>query len=663
MPYITQRSSRKATLRLAPSRTTVVATAALAASLGSLGSALVVPPSVAAPPSFAGLADAQHVSSVRKTLNWGPNLHARVEHDHDVDPSSPLTIFNANHFDAIHHIGTSCDHIDVEKHTDLGRCVGRELARAFVKQLHPHEDFRLVSATLSQHSAIVHAHFVQLIDGIPVSNGNLNVNVDLHSAKVLSYGDSSFTRHKGRRSRRQSRDLRRHGADGSEQQPAAPLRRVSANWKNRVQRWTSEAVHAVESAAGQLVFGSAPLDSGPQGGGDREHEAGASPHGRVDIADPREGLLTFLAIQATNLELLQRIESVPRRQLIDQMRVVPVARIAATVSAESLHASDSHDFVIENVPEAVEEPVTATLSWVHDDHDIKLAWKYVLKTHDNMYEAYMTADGDITPGDEEALLVVDWVRDLRPTGGELGIEAMVSFGGARTLLRALDSRDHLASANAMPASSRASSHRASTTDAKLVAKMQAIDPTYKVYSWGTNAPDEGKRLVLHGAPGIKLDQEASPAGWHTVPKDQRRGDGPYNQDTFYFETRGNNVLAQDNPDGGNSMDGFRANGGDDMAFEFPIHMVSRLFSYRLVGSSLTLYTYRQTKPGTPLEPVSYVNASVTELFCESRSLFTRNLGFGADPPSSQTPTTSTTTSSTAMASVRLHSRSMVLLAY
>ncbi|PAK91334.1 hypothetical protein B8X04_17580, partial [Brevibacterium casei] len=85
-----------------------------------------------------------------------------------------------------------------------------------------------------------------------------------------------------------------------------------------------------------------------------------------------------------------------------------------------------------------------------------------------------------------------------------------------------------------------------------------------------------------GAPGIKLDQEASPAGGHTVPKDKHRGDGPYNQDTFYFETRGNNVLAQDNPDGGNSMDGFRANGGDEMAFEFPIHMVGPLFLFLLI---------------------------------------------------------------------------------
>lgn len=564
MPYISTRS-RKPTLRFTPSRASIFATAAVAASLGSLGSALVVPPAVAGPASFAGLADAQHASSVRKTLNWGPVLQTRVEHDHDADPSSPLTVFNANHFDAVHNIGSSCDHIDTTKHTDLGRCVGRELARAFVKRLHPHGDYRLVSATLSQHSAIVHAHFVQLIDGIPVSNGNLNVNVDLHSAKVLSYGDSSFVQPRGRR---QTRD-QRHSADG--EQTAAPLRRVGANWKNRVQRWTSEAVQAVESAAGQLVFGSAPLDSGPQGAPAREPEADAKPHGRFDIADPREGLLTFLAVQATNIQLLQRIQSTSRRDLIDRMRVVPVARIAATVGADSLYG-DSHDFVIENVPELVDEPVKATLSYVHDGHQVKLAWKYELKTHDNMYEAYMTADGDITPGDEEALLVVDWVRDFRPTGGELGIEAMASFGGARSLLRDLDSRDELASANAMPAS-RASSHRASTTDAKLVAKMQAVAPTYKVYSWGTNAPDEGKRLALHGAPGVELDLEASPAGWHTVPKDQHRGNGPYNQDTFYFETRGNNVLAQDNPDGGNSMDGFRANGGDKMDFAFPIHMV------------------------------------------------------------------------------------------
>jgi len=69
---------------------------------------------------------------------------------------------------------------------------------------------------------------------------------------------------------------------------------------------------------------------------------------------------------------------------------------------------------------------------------------------------------------------------------------------------------------------------------------------------------------------------ASPAGWHHVPSESKGG-----KDIFYYETRGNNVLAQDNLDGGNSMNGFRANGGKKMEFDFAIHM---------------------PKAGTPLDP-------------------------------------------------------------
>ncbi|BGP56030.1 hypothetical protein JCM8202_005174 [Rhodotorula sphaerocarpa] len=561
----------------------MLATAAVAAaSLSSLASALVVPPVQLAQPVHANLDAALQASSVRKSLNFGPARENRGERASaaDLDDSSPLSVFNAAGVDAIGRIGERCDHLDVAHHTDLGRCVGQELAHAFVRHLHPEEHFRLVSATLSHHSALVHAHFVQLLEGIPVANANLNVNVDLHSAKVLSYGDSSVRRRDRRRSR-SSADARHH------------LSEIAADWTRQAERWTSEAVHTVGSAAGQLVFGggSAPLDSGPQGAASEDRRPSA-------IADPREGLLTFLAVQATNVQLLERLESAPRAQFIDQMRVVPVARIASTT--DSHLASESHDVIIENVPELVDEPVKATLVFVaaagHDE--LELAWKYELKTRDNMYEAYMTADGKITPGDEEALMVVDWVRDFRPTGGELGPEALAMFGGSRSLLRDLDARTPLEQATTLPVSSgltslpsRESNHRASTTDAKLVAKMRDVLPTYKVYPWGTNAPDEGKRRALHGAPGEKLDAEASPAGWHTVPLQHPRGD--QSDATFYFETRGNNVLAQDNPSGGNSIDGFRANGGDDMDFEFPIHM---------------------TKPGTPLDPVTYVNASVTELF-------------------------------------------------
>ena len=114
----------------------------------------------------------------------------------------------------------------------------------------------------------------------------------------------------------------------------------------------------------------------------------------------------------------------------------------------------------------------------------------------------------------------------------------------------------------------------------------------------SNAPDVGKRKILKGTL-VELDEEgerddlrfyfppsphtesrsaASPAGWHYVPSERKGG-----SEIFYYETRGNNVLAQDNPDGGTSMNGFRANGGKDLKFDFPIHM---------------------TKPGTPLNPAS-----------------------------------------------------------
>jgi len=120
----------------------------------------------------------------------------------------------------------------------------------------------------------------------------------------------------------------------------------------------------------------------------------------------------------------------------------------------------------------------------------------------------------------------------------------------------------------------------------------------------SNAPDVGKRSVLKGSL-VELDKEgkhrldvhltlsivdpsltlvhlsvvplvASPAGWHHVPSESKGG-----EDIFYYETRGNNVLAQDNLDGGNSMNGFRANGGKKMEFDFAIHM---------------------PKAGTPLDP-------------------------------------------------------------
>ncbi|KPV78354.1 uncharacterized protein RHOBADRAFT_23357 [Rhodotorula graminis WP1] len=206
-------------------------------------------------------------------------------------------------------------------------------------------------------------------------------------------------------------------------------------------------------------------------------------------------------------------------------------------------SDDKHDFEIALDVADLDEPVKATLTYVHDGADLKLAWKYEVKSTDNMYEAYLTADGSVAPGDEVPLLVVDWVK-----------------------------------------------------------------PAYKVFPWGVNAPDEGKRAVLRGTL-VELDAEASPAGWHTVPGEKRPyGDG-VTPDTFYYETRGNNVMAQDNPSGGNSASGFRANGGKDMNFKFGIHM---------------------PKEGHPLEPTSYIEASTTELFYTNNEIHDLYHRYGFD---------------------------------
>lgn len=468
--------------------------------------ALVLPTSLISAPATGDLGSLDSLasrgnlaSSVRKSINFGPSIAAAVHDGHD--PSPALSVWNANHFAALHAIGDKCDALVDQGTRAVARCVGQELATSFVEQLHPDADFRLTDLVLSSHSGIVHAHFVQEIDGVPVANANVNVNVDLASGKVLSYGDSSFV-----------------GAIKGNEDPKAGYsrsRRASA-WKQRVKTWATDAVDTIENAAGQVVFGSSSSsDNGPQGA-----TAGA----RASAADPREGLLTFLAIQSNNVQLSTRLASAPRAQLVDQMSVVEASE------------ADKHDFEIAMDIADLEEPVKATLTYVHDGTDVKLAWKYEVKSHDNMYEAYLTADGSVSPGDEVPLLVVDWVRDFASTGGELGVDSRASD---------IPLREARPSA-AATVSSVTSAPVASTTDKKEVEAMRKVKPAYKVFPWGENDPSEsdGKRVVLRGTL-VELDDEASPAGWHLVPGEKREYGGA-TPDTFYFETRGNNVLAQVN---------------------------------------------------------------------------------------------------------------------
>ncbi|GAA5972266.1 hypothetical protein JCM11641_002379 [Rhodosporidiobolus odoratus] len=526
-------------------------------SLASLASALVVTPGRERSP----LPAVQGATSVRKSLNFGPTVPT-ASYDAQSHGSPALVSWNVNHTATLSRVYDHCDGQD-----DTLRCVGRSIATTFVKSAHKDAHFKLVDGYFSKHNGVFHAHFIQLVEGITVANANLNVNVDISTGKILSYSDSSFA--------------------AAQKGHAAPSSSAD-DWKHRVASWASETAERLEDGANQFILGGAPShysDNGPQGFAKRALDG-------KKAADPRHALLTFLSVatsseQVANLMLGQR-----REFLLEQLSLEP-------------SLDGSHDLVIDGHPEGL-EPTKVSLTYVHDGEKLGLAWKYEIKTEDNHYEAYMTADSSTRPGDEEALLVVDWVRDFRPTGGELGAEAMALFGAARdqdVLPPHLQNRPVEHSSFKVE---EAFAPVPSTTDKDEIKKLRKVKPSYKVFPWGTNDPSEGKRAVLRGTL-VELDEEASPAGWHMVPAEYTGG-----KDTFYFETRGNNVLAQDNVSGGGSMSGFRANGGSNMTFDFPIHM---------------------PKAGHALEPHNYINASVTELFYTNNEIHDLYHRYGFDEES------------------------------
>lgn len=450
----------------------------------------------------AAAVDVGGASSVRKSINFGPVL--AIAH-HSLDrPSAALSSFNS----AESLIADGCAALDYD-------CSGRARALAFVAALHPDAAYQLVDGYHSKGSGTFHAHLLRTVDGLPVVNANLNVNVDVLTGEVVSYGDST----------------------------------VAPGWKAAVQSWAGEAKQIVFGAEDVLEqYSTPPLVPAPR------------------ATDPRHGLLSFLALSSPTLDLSELLLTTRRAALVNLMQVTgPTTAVT-----------------IDNVPSAL-VPVPATLVYVQDaEGALKLSWKYEVLTADNQYEAYVSADAAGVAGDEEVLMCIDWVRDFRPSGGEVGFEALALHAGNVQKFR-LSSKTTKAALPVPP--------RPSAPVAKGV---------YRVLPWGTNDPSEGGRSTLKGA-GVELDWEASPAGWHTVPATFIGG-----KETIYTTTQGNNVIAQENWEGQQAyVNNYRPDAGAALKFDYPIHM---------------------PKEGTPLDPRTYINASVSQLFYtvnEAHDLFYR----------------------------------------
>src|SRR6185369_12133801 len=65
----------------------------------------------------------------------------------------------------------------------------KKIATSFVEELHPSSDFIIKDIYKSDHTNVTHVYFKQVVNGLTVANGDLNVNVDNHG-RVISFGDS-----------------------------------------------------------------------------------------------------------------------------------------------------------------------------------------------------------------------------------------------------------------------------------------------------------------------------------------------------------------------------------------------------------------------------------------------------------------------------------------
>lgn len=361
------------------------------------------------------LPQAQSTSSTgRHSISHGPILEHASYHVAAIDQSaSPeLIAFNAD--------TASLSSLVSLYAVDQPEERGASIANAFVGSLHRDKTFRVQSSYHSEASNMYvfplyhmssltiycsfHSHYVQQINGKDIVNALVNVNVDLSTGQVLSYGNSAWSGHK------------------SCTEPANN---------------------------GQMVFST-----------QEECTTTLSVPIPEQILDPRLALVSFIS--------LGNPESFSPE--IDDITV-------STAPTDSV--------ILDNVPGAL-QPVPAKLAYVQSEAGLDLVWSFEYKSENNWYEAHVRAVDE-----PESLLVVDWQKDYAGSLREPRLGKSERFW---------DDEDVLAIQEEL----------------KEEEKKDAI---YRVFAFGVNDPFEGQRAVAVNP----ADADASPLGWHQVPREHRKG--------------------------------------------------------------------------------------------------------------------------------------------
>ncbi|KAL0959158.1 hypothetical protein HGRIS_014444 [Hohenbuehelia grisea] len=247
-----------------------------------------------------------------------------------------------------------------------------EVASRFIRSRLPSSaEFELrADSYTDSNTKFTHAYARQLVHGLEVIDGDMNVNVK--DCTVISFGDSFFV------------------DDGSISSPAETLQLDVVD---------------LERYPEQVVLGKTTLS----------HESLLS----VDVVrqSMKTALLQLILISTPRSETSQSIFADYDSHLRDM-----------TITASSMYKSETHRrvFRIDNVPDAV-RPVKVYLAYAQapdgaSGTKLALVWKYEVEMQNNFYEAAV-----IVNAPHRIVSIVDWVADAAPSGHWNGLASYSAF--------------------------------------------------------------------------------------------------------------------------------------------------------------------------------------------------------------------------------------------
>ncbi|KAG0043742.1 Fungalysin/Thermolysin Extracellular metalloproteinase 5 [Gryganskiella cystojenkinii] len=211
-------------------------------------------------------------------------------------------------------------------------------------------DYLVKNAYTSKHNGVTHVYLRQMVDGLEVVNGDININVD-KNGNVISYGDSFYKGHIQKESLTIKEWIKKEAETLAEQGRQLTF----GNWKHRTNR--NKVVE------------------------EEEHKAKSK-----ETISPQDALLSFA--RYLNVEI-------PRPEAMD------------VVSTSSLN-SDKVEVVMTNCPLTADGKVPVAQAYIQtDDGTLELVYDFQveMKDTDNWFHVQVHAETG------KVMQVVDWVAD------------------------------------------------------------------------------------------------------------------------------------------------------------------------------------------------------------------------------------------------------------